>query len=56
MNQAKNPEYRNVRVDITVEQCGLLLYFHEILLHHFRGPVIADVTVSELHKCKGGFE
>ena len=22
MNQAKNPEYRNVRVDTAVEQCG----------------------------------
>ena len=34
----------------------LMLCFHEILLHHFHGPVTADVTVSELHKHIGGFE
>ena len=34
----------------------LMLCFHEILLHHFHGPVTADVTVSELHKRRGRFE
>ena len=27
MNQAKNPEYRNSRVDIAVEQCGADIIF-----------------------------